>query len=126
MANSRPEKNTNFTNSPGDTLARASNLIRHVMIVVAKSLNVEVRDLSFSRVLKRIYAISSVVYNTGLSSHADRALNYLFTDLKCLKLPNRMKKRPNEPRKILQKGKFQFMTKSCEEERNNLKSQKIK
>ena len=94
----------------------AYNLIRHLVVAAAKSLKVTPREISFSRVLKRIHAVGTAASN--LSNRVP--LNCGFTthsDLKSLLLPKRSKQRPAEPRKVWQKGKVDFMIKSRDEER---------
>lgn len=100
----------------------AYNLIRHIAVVSAKTLKVSPRQLSFSRILKRMHAIGSVVYASGSSAQAHKALTYLLCDLASLRLPKRKKELAHEPRKVWQKGQKCFMTRSREEERNALLS----
>lgn len=99
----------------------AYNLTRHIVVATAKSLKITPRSVSFSRVLKRMHAIASVVFDTGLSARSEKAFSYLILDLKSLKLPQRTKQRVCEPRKVWPKGKVSFMSKSRLAERENLK-----
>lgn len=95
----------------------AYNFVRHLMTAAARRLNVAPRELSFSRVLKRVYAAGSAMVSSSEPAHAVRALSALLSDLKSLKLPARKNKRPNEPRKRWQRGQGSFITQSRESER---------
>jgi hypothetical protein len=101
----------------------AYNLIRHIVVASAKSLKLTPRELSFSRVLKRMHAISAGIYDTGISSQSARAFSFLLSDLKSFKLPKRKTVRPLEPRKVWQKGNVNFMIKSRQSERKILNNQ---
>ncbi len=104
----------------------AYNLVRHLLLASAHTINVNPRELSYARMLKRInaaYLAAAFGVEHRLESHT--VLNTLLCDAASLKLPKRKKKRLPEPRKVLQKGRITFMTRSREEERadiiNNLK-----
>ena len=68
--------------------------------------------------LKRVNAIFyAAILGTQSKNTSHSILNTLLCDAASLKLPKRKKKRPTEPRKVLQKGERRFMTKSRELER---------
>jgi hypothetical protein len=100
----------------------AYNLVRLIMIQLGNRERISVRELSFSRFLKRIMTVSC----TMLSSHNEtdsqrqKTLVRSLSDLSGLTLPSRVKKRLNEPRKIYRHGRKDFMILSREEERKKL------
>lgn len=96
----------------------AYNLIRHLMLASAKTIKVNPRELSYARMLKRVNAIFyAAILGTQSKNTSHSILNTLLCDASSLKLPKRKKKRPTEPRKVLQKGERRFMTQSRELER---------
>lgn len=98
----------------------AYNLIRHIMYVSAKIIKLKPREISFSKVLKRVRAIHNAVFNSGMNQSTQRALNYLLTDLHSLKLQKQNKKCNSEPRKVWPKGERNTMTTSRQFERNKI------
>lgn len=102
----------------------AYNLIRHLVVAAAKSLKVAPREISFSRVLKRIHAVGTAAFNSSVPITSNSGFT-IHSDLRGLLLPKRRKPKPAEPRKVWQKGQTSFMTKTRDEERKNLEKYKI-
>ena len=98
----------------------AYNLIRHLMGIAASVLKVDPRTLSFSRVLKRVKAIGSLINAQLDPSEFYEKLAQALTDLKSLQLPKRKKTRPLEPRKKWPTGDKNFMKGSRNAERQKL------
>lgn len=94
----------------------AYNLVRHLVVAVANSLKVTPREISYSRVLKRVHAMGEAAHGGVLSPDSLSAFT-LHTKIKCFLLPRRLKKKVAEPRKVWQKGQVKYMTKSREFER---------
>jgi hypothetical protein len=94
----------------------AYNLVRHLVVAVANSLKVTPREISFSRVLKRVHALGEAAYGGVLAPDSLSAFT-LHTKIKCFLLPKRVKKKIAEPRKVWQKGQINYMTTSREIER---------
>lgn len=90
----------------------AYNLIRHLMLASANTIKVHPRELSYARMLKRVNAIFyATILGAQPKNKSHSILSTLLCDASSLKLPKRKKKRPTEPRKVLQKGVRRFMTK---------------
>jgi hypothetical protein len=98
----------------------AYNLVRHLMLAAAKQLKVLPRALSFSRVLKRLHATTSALESAPTDSRIDAAMRSFHSHMRSLLLPQRRTPRPQEPRKVWQKGHTTFMTNSRSFERNAL------
>jgi hypothetical protein len=102
----------------------AYNLIRHLVVAAATSLKVTPREISFSRVLKRIHAVGNAAFNSSVPITSNSGF-IIHSDLRGLLLPKRKNTRPAEPRKVWQKGQVTFMTKTRDEERKKLEKYKI-
>lgn len=105
----------------------AYNLIRHLMIGIARNIKVSPRELSFSRTLKRVDAIFFAVVYEYEPKPPQSLLFSLFCEANSLKLPKRKKRRPTEPRKVYSKGRVPLMVQSRETERQIIQQkQRIK
>lgn len=100
----------------------AYNLVRLIMIQVGKRDKISIRELSFSRFLTRISALSGGIFARTFEDreYVQKQIAKAFSDLSGLRHPRRNKRRPNEPRKVLQRGTHSYLTSSRAEERAKL------
>ena len=100
----------------------AYNLVRLIMIQVGKREKLSVRELSFSRFLIRIAALSRGILARTFDDreYIQKRIGKAFSDLSGLRLPKRNKKRPNEPRKVLPRRTKSYLTTSRGEARAKL------
>jgi hypothetical protein len=98
----------------------AYNLVRKLMTIAAIKLRLDPRSLSFSRMLKRINALSASILADTPNPTIDYRLRNALVDLRGLVLPSRKKHRPNEPRKAWSRGQTTLLTSSRDEERKKL------
>ena len=100
----------------------AYNLVRLIMIQVGKKEKIPFRELSFSRFLSRINALGGGILARVFQDkeYLNTRIGKAFSELAGLRLPKRSKKRPNEPRKTLQRGSKKYLTTSRAEARAKL------
>lgn len=103
----------------------AYNLVRHTLMQMANAAKIPYRRFSFSRVLIRLRVLESVITcDTTPLQEKEFAIAQALMDYKSLLLPDRKRKRANEPRKVWPKGHFAIMRKSRKAERAKLNNSK--